>query len=68
MIYHNNELRVNRLNCWYVISEAYNKVNTLCRLLSLVVVCSLTNVDDRFIYILMCGVVLTELVAAAIMF
>ena len=52
VIYHYNELPVNRFNCRYVISEAYNKVNTICRLSSVVVVGSLTNDDDRFIYIM----------------
>ena len=41
MIYHYNELSLNCLNCQYVISEAYNKVNTICRLSSVVVVGSL---------------------------
>ena len=39
------------LNSWYIISEAYN-VNTICRLSSVMVVGSLTNVDDRFMSIL----------------
>ena len=40
-----NELPVKHQNCWYVITEA-SMVNTICRLLSVVVVGSLTNIDD----------------------
>ena len=49
VIHYCNELAVNHMNYQYVISEAQDKVNTICRLSSVVVVS--TNVDDRFIYI-----------------
>ena len=42
VIYHYNALPGNQLNSWYVISEAYNKANTICMLLFVVVV------DDQF--------------------
>ena len=38
MIYHYDELLVNCLNCQYIISEAYNKVNTICKLWSVMVI------------------------------
>ena len=43
LIYHYNELLINCLNYRYVILQACNKVNTICRLLSVVV--GGTNVD-----------------------
>ena len=51
VIYYYKDLPVNRLNCQYVFRETYNKVNIIYRLLSIVVVGNLTNVDDSFVFI-----------------
>ena len=44
-----NTVHVNCFNCHYDISETYNKVNTICRLSSVVIEGSLANADDQFI-------------------
>ena len=63
VIHYCNELAVNHMNYQYVISEAQDKVNTICRLSSVVVVG--TNVDDDLYTYHTCGIVLIVLVGVA---